>query len=246
MDDVDQRLPDAIDDEDLTTSGVISSNQSRGDSVIKGSILHAQITRIVKKATREQCISEKKKSSAKLEMAAKLNAETDAWHASLPVVLSGVIHPSSLIAIFRRQITVLQLAYAHAQMLINRPSLLVESSQAGSGLREAQVQTCLAAAKSTLDTILTSLNKHIFQAFWFVSLSYNSPPPATSNTDLYAIIGTHNSSPSTPSQSSTSGSSNANTLAYLPCLLTTKKNSFNSRKLFSSIWLMQQKPMRQV
>lgn len=165
LDDVDQKLPDAVEDEELTSNGVVAERAMK-DSIIKASILHAQITRIVKKAAREQYSVQRKSSAQKLETALRLNDETEAWHASLPVVLSGQIHPSSLIPIFRRQITVLQLAHAHARMLINRPSLLLDTSQ--TALKELQVETCLAAAKSTLDTVLAAgLGKHIFQAFWY-------------------------------------------------------------------------------
>lgn len=165
LDDVDQKLPDAVEDEDLTSTGVVVERPMR-DSIIKASIFHAQITRIVKKAAREQNSVRRKSSTQKLETALKLNEETAAWHASLPVVLSGQIHASSLIPIFRRQITVLQLAHAHARMLINRPSLLIDTSQVA--LRELQVETCLSAAQSTLDAVLAAgLGKHIFQAFWY-------------------------------------------------------------------------------
>lgn len=165
LEDIDQRLPEAIDDEDLSSSGATPERPLR-DNVIRASILHAQITRIVKKASREQYSTQRKTSYEKLEQATRLNAETAAWRASLPVVLSGAIHPSSLIPTFRRQITVLQLAHAHALVLINRPSLLLETSQ--TALKEAQVDACVSAAKSTLDTILAAgLGKHIFQVFWF-------------------------------------------------------------------------------
>lgn len=92
LEDVDQKLPDPVDDEDLTASGIGTGHPSRGDSIIKASIFHAQITRIVKKAAREQSSVERRSSSQKLDLAAKLNAETAAWHDSLPVVLSGAIH----------------------------------------------------------------------------------------------------------------------------------------------------------
>ncbi|KAK4506950.1 hypothetical protein PRZ48_000683 [Zasmidium cellare] len=165
LDDVDQKFPDPIDDEDLTSAGSTTEGFPR-DSIIRASIMHAQITRIVKKAAREQYSVLRKSGSQKLETAAKLNAETAAWHESLPVVLSGAIHPSSLIPIFRRQITVLQLAHCHAQMLINRPSLLLDTSQVA--VKESQVDICLSAAKTTLDaTLAAGLGQHIFQAFWY-------------------------------------------------------------------------------
>ncbi|KXT06171.1 hypothetical protein AC578_1419 [Pseudocercospora eumusae] len=167
LEDIDQRMPDPVEDEDLTAQGIIQDHAPR-DSVIKASILHAEITRIVKKAVHEQYSVERKRSQQKLETAAKLNAETAEWHASLPVVLSGAIHPSSLIPIFRRQITVLQLAHCHAQMMINRPSLLLLDSSSHTALKESQINTCLSAAKSTLhSTLAAGFSKHTFQSFWY-------------------------------------------------------------------------------
>lgn len=173
LEDIDQSMPDPVEDEDLTAQGIAQDHAPR-DSVIKASILHAQITRIVKKAVHEQYSVERKRSQQKLETAAKLNEETASWHASLPVVLSGAIHPSSLIPIFRRQITVLQLAHTHAQMMINRPSLLLDSSQ--TALKESQINTCLSAAKSTLDsTLAAGFSKHTLQSFWYAQfVSFNA------------------------------------------------------------------------
>ncbi|EME89730.1 uncharacterized protein MYCFIDRAFT_115267, partial [Pseudocercospora fijiensis CIRAD86] len=173
LEDIDQTMPDPVEDEDLTAQGIVQDHAPR-DSVIKASILHAEITRIVKKAVHEHHSVERKRSQQKLETAAKLNADTAAWHASLPVVLSGAIHPSSLIPIFRRQITVLQLAHCHAQMMINRPALLLDSSH--TALKESQINTCLSAAKSTLDsTLAAGFSKHTFQSFWYTQfVSFNA------------------------------------------------------------------------
>jgi hypothetical protein len=163
LDDVDQKLPDAIDDDDLSAG---PRDGTKKDSIIRASILHAQITCIVKEAVREQYSVHRKTSQQKLDSAQRLNAETESWHASLPVVLSGAIHRSSLIPVFRRQITVLQLAHAHAKMVINRPSLLLETSQLE--IKQALVETCVSAARSALDTVLaSSFSKETFQAFWF-------------------------------------------------------------------------------
>ncbi|CAK1354780.1 unnamed protein product [Cercospora beticola] len=173
LEEVDQVLPEAIDDGCLAATGV-TFDQNRRDSIIQASISHAWIMRIVKRAAREQYLKERKRGAYDLETAARYNAEVDAWQSSLPAVLSGAIHPSSLVATFRRQLTVITLAHAHAQMLINRPSLLVDSSR--STLRDAQVQLSLQAAEKALDTVLTtSFTKHIFQAFWHTQfVSFNA------------------------------------------------------------------------
>lgn len=106
----------------------------------------------------------------KIDTAAHFNTQVAEWQASLPVFLSGAIHSSSLIAVFRRQLTVLRLAHAHALMLINRPLLLCDSAPA-SGI-EKHVNTCLSAAKSSLDLVLEfASERHMFPAFWFTQVS---------------------------------------------------------------------------
>lgn len=51
-------------------------------------------------------------------------------------------------------------------MLINRPSLLLDTEQIG--VRNGQVHDCLNAAKSTLEIIMAGgFSKNIFQAFWY-------------------------------------------------------------------------------
>lgn len=163
LDDVDQRLPEAIDDEDLTESESLCNGQPR-DSIIKASILHAEIARIVSKSFREQYSVHRKTADQKLKNVTKLNAEIKDWHASIPIVLSGAIHPSSLIPVFRRQIAVLKLAHSHARMLINRPSCLLDTTQAD--VQQSQVDECISAAKTTFDIVSeASLSRR--KILWF-------------------------------------------------------------------------------
>ena len=162
-DDVDQQFPEAVDDEELSSSG-IATNRVQKDRIIQASISHAKITRIVKKALREQYSVQKKEDYHKLGLATKLNAEMAEWHASLPIVLSGTIHPSSLIQIFQRQIIVLELAHAHATMVINRPLLLIDSSSDS----VSGAYACVSAAKSTLDIVRGFVSdKRVFPSFWY-------------------------------------------------------------------------------
>lgn len=148
-DDVDQQFPEAVDDEDLNVSGILT-NRLRRDPVIQGSIFHAKITRIAKKALKEQYSVHRHRDSYRLTVATRLNAEVAEWRQSLPVVLSGAIHPSSLIQIFQRQIIVLELAHSLAVILINRPLLLIDSNVDN----KSNVNACLSAAKSILDIVL--------------------------------------------------------------------------------------------
>lgn len=163
LDDVDQAFPDAIDDEDLAGTEEPADGQPR-DSIIKASILHFQVVKIVKRAFREQYSLQRRTADQKLASVTRLNAEIQAWHESIPVILSGAIHPSSLIPVFRRQVAVLKLAHSHARMLINRPSCLLETTQAE--VQQSQINECISAAKETLDIVsAASLSKH--SVLWY-------------------------------------------------------------------------------
>lgn len=159
LDDVDQLYPAAIDDDELAGPNAPANGQPSRDSIIKASILHAQIARIVKKASREQSSVHRKSAKQKLEIISELNADINTWRSSLPTILSGAIHPTSLVPVFRRQVAVLELAHSHARMLVNRSSYFCESTP--SEIQRSQAEECMNAAKSTLDIVgAASLSKH--------------------------------------------------------------------------------------
>ncbi len=164
IDDVDQDFPAAVDDDEITAEGIVKSGLRR-DPVIQGSIYLARLTWIGKKATREQYLVQRHQDSHRLYTATRLNADLADWKASLPVILSGDIHPSSLIQIFQRQIVVLQLGHSLVSMLINRPLLLVETS--GVEVHEC-MRMCLSAAKTVLDIVIGFVSdRKTFPAFWY-------------------------------------------------------------------------------
>jgi hypothetical protein len=99
----------------------------------------------------------------RIAAAHRLGKQLHQWKTSLPPHL-GTIRPSSLIPSFRRQATVLKLAYSHAIMHANRPFILGNPS-AGS---EMQVDECLGAAKSVLESVDGMAHDGpIFHAFWW-------------------------------------------------------------------------------
>lgn len=74
------------------------------------------------------------------------------------------IHPSMLITSFRRQSIVLKLGYCHAIMHANRLFLLASIRPES----KAQIDECLAAAKSVFDIVDGLANDGpIFHAFWW-------------------------------------------------------------------------------
>ena len=162
--DVDQVFPELVNDEDLTAEGILKHNDAR-DCMTAASVLHAKLMRIVKQACREQYGVRLSQDEEQMRTANRMNDEIEQWRQGLPVFLSGAIHPSSLIPMFRRQLTVLRLARAHAIMLVNRPLIFNQS------LRPASVQPlidkCLSGARDALETILSVVEEqHMFPAFW--------------------------------------------------------------------------------
>ena len=123
-------------------------------------------------ALKEHYSVQRHRDTHRLTVATKLNAEVAAWRASLPVVLSGVIHRSSLIQIFQRQIVVLELAHSFAVILINRPLLLIDSNIDN----KPNMDACLSAAKSVLDTVVGFISDgRTFPAFWYTqNVSFNA------------------------------------------------------------------------
>ncbi|KAK0249158.1 hypothetical protein B0A54_13544 [Friedmanniomyces endolithicus] len=160
---VNQRYPQALDDDEM--AGGVSS-ELVGDRIIQASIYHVKLARIAKRAAQAQSSTQTQSFLQKVETAFAVMEELAVWQKSLPVILSGVVHPSSLIPIFRRQTMVLRLAHAHATMLVTRPLLLVESVAAAS--LQPCISACLEGTTETLQMLSGSRSEFTtFSAFWF-------------------------------------------------------------------------------
>ncbi|EFQ33801.1 fungal specific transcription factor domain-containing protein [Colletotrichum graminicola] len=162
-DDIDQEYPDRIEDEDMTAQGPVERSEEHPDCHIEALIFHVKIARIIGNTSREvysiKPISERERVAA----AHRLSEEIHDWRASLPPHL-GSIRPSMLIPSFRRQATVLRLAYSHAIMHANRLFLLGNLSSGS----EAQVIECIEAARTVLETVDgMAAEGPIFHAFWW-------------------------------------------------------------------------------
>ncbi|KAK2059828.1 fungal-specific transcription factor domain-containing protein [Colletotrichum caudatum] len=163
-DDIDQDYPDRIEDEDMTAHGPAERSEEHPDCHIDALIFHAKIAQIIGATSREvysiKPISEEERVAA----AHRLSGEMHDWRASLPPHL-GSVRPSMLIPSFRRQATVLKLAYSHAVMHANRLFLLGRPSPGG----EAQVAECVGAARTVLETVdgMAAEGPPIFRAFWW-------------------------------------------------------------------------------
>ncbi|KAI8178030.1 hypothetical protein KHU50_003414 [Colletotrichum sp. SAR 10_65] len=122
-----------------------------------------RIAQIIGNTSREvysiKAISEQERVAAAHRFSEKIHE----WRASLPPHL-GSIRPSMLIPSFRRQSTVLKLAYSHAIMHANRLFLLGNLSSGS----ETQILECLGAARTVLETVDgMAAEGPIFHAFWW-------------------------------------------------------------------------------
>ncbi|KAM0714254.1 hypothetical protein Q7P37_010041 [Cladosporium fusiforme] len=161
---VDQAFPEPLNDQDITPN--VISRKSKGiDCLITASIVHAKLARVVRRASKDQYLLHQVSEERQIQTAAQLNGEIAKWQEDLPIFLSGAINPASLIPVFRRQVTVLRMACAHAVMLVNRPLILSRTARPKDV--QPHVEECLSAAKQMLDLVLDFVaDNHMFQGFW--------------------------------------------------------------------------------
>jgi hypothetical protein len=161
---IDQRYPEVVDDNDLLSAGTITRSIPK-DCIQAAPVMHAKLTRIVKEALKEQALSHPARDQHMIVTAQRLGLEVELWQKQLPLFLSGGIHPSSLVPIFRRQLTVLQIGCAHAVMIITRPLLSGQQTEPAS--MQPHIEKCLSAAKFVLDLVLDlATDNNLIPAFW--------------------------------------------------------------------------------
>ncbi|KAH0365343.1 hypothetical protein KCU65_g6106, partial [Aureobasidium melanogenum] len=173
IDDTNQALPMAVNDEDLSSEGVQQQTSKYGrDCLLHATVAHTEIGIILARASQEQNRLPSVTERSHVEAAIRRGLEVQDWQSRLPPILSGAIHPSSLIPCFRRQHSILTLARLHAIMFITRPLLLRDLS---TSLPESEIQqyrdqlrACIRAARDVVDLINSSpRNRVLFPAFWF-------------------------------------------------------------------------------
>jgi hypothetical protein len=161
--------PERVNDEDMTAVG------SRGDSFedchVDAFVCNAKLARIVGRVSRELYSTKSLSELERSRSVARLHRDLESWHASLPAFLSTV-KPSSLIRSFRRQSVALKIAYGHAVMHLNRPSLLKPNihhrdANNSSSLHDS-VDRCVLAARDVLRVVDgMAKDSALFHAFWW-------------------------------------------------------------------------------
>lgn len=179
-----QELPTIVNDNDLHPSH-ISPAHTRSHSVMMAPVEHIKLTRIVSLVLRDLYSIRPPSLPLRIELSTKYTADLQVWRNSLSRFLTdsadgGGIDSHLLIPIYQRQRGVLNLAYYHAVILINRPFLLRDFASLNhmptnpawgptAGFdTSTNVAACLDAAMHivrVVDDVFTSSD--LFRAFWF-------------------------------------------------------------------------------
>ncbi|KAM7206407.1 Fungal specific transcription factor domain containing protein [Naviculisporaceae sp. PSN 640] len=120
-DTIDQLLPDCINDEDMRREGPIRAIKS--DCYVSALVAHAELGKLMDKILREVYTLQDRPDEERIVSAVLLSKEVEGWRLCLPPHLSA-FQALSLLPIFRRQSTLLRIAYYHALILATRPFLL--------------------------------------------------------------------------------------------------------------------------
>jgi hypothetical protein len=166
-------LPTIIDDEDLTPEGVRQQKSAHGrDCVLHATVSHIEIGLILARASQEQNRLPATTERSHVQAAVRASQEIRDWYSKLTPILSGAVHPGSLIPCFRRQQNILSLARLHAIMFVTRPLLLRDLT---TSLSETECQQyrdhlcfCISAAKEAIEiTNGSDRYRALYPAFWF-------------------------------------------------------------------------------
>jgi hypothetical protein len=134
-----------------------------------------RLAMIVRKISRDLYPTQKITKLEEMNIAQQLTVELKTWKDSLPAFLEpDKVDPSMLIPIFGRQSTVLRLAYLHALILANRPSLLDSFADLSRpqtlppGKLEGSLKECIDAAIAVVDIVNGFIEQgRMRRSFWF-------------------------------------------------------------------------------
>ncbi|KAK3990441.1 fungal-specific transcription factor domain-containing protein [Cladorrhinum sp. PSN332] len=150
---VDQEYPDPVNDEDMGPSGPFRPHQS--DCYMEAITEQAKLNQIVDRIMREVYTLRDVPDEWRLECALRIGRELEEWHDRLPFLLSH-LKPSMLHNVFRRQSTLLNLTYRHAQMLLYRIFITAPYPPEGEKkqIHYVSCRTCFDAARIVLHITL--------------------------------------------------------------------------------------------
>ncbi|KAF3399659.1 hypothetical protein DPV78_006796 [Talaromyces pinophilus] len=178
-DDIDQEFPSPLNDEDLVWNEGFKPKPAR-DTVMFAPVAHARLAQVLARAAKELYAITPMSHAKQMETIQDLTSQISDWQKQLPTIFSGDIKPSSLVAIFRRQLTVLRLAYFHAVMFVTRPLLLKNYAKYNfrdyNRLYRPHIDACITAARDTMELVLEFVDdKQLFTAFWYTQyITFNA------------------------------------------------------------------------
>ncbi|ORY10163.1 fungal-specific transcription factor domain-domain-containing protein [Clohesyomyces aquaticus] len=176
--DIDQELPVIVNDSDLTATS-IKPPSSRTQSVMMAPVEHMKISRIVSLILRDLYPIRPPSMALRIELAAKYSRDLREWRMNVAQFLDADdVNSSMLIPLFQRQRNVLNLAYWHAILLVQRPFLLSNfASLAYYDHRPGNISNidttsnitdCLEAAMAIVHIVDELFQGNgVFRAFWF-------------------------------------------------------------------------------
>lgn len=168
-DTIDQELPDAVNDEDCDENGPIRAHPS--DCYMEALVSHAKLNKILERIFSEVYTLRDVPEDERLACAYRRGADVEDWHTNLPPLISKQ-RETTLLPIFRRQATLLRLAYYHAQMLVYRPFLMAPYPHWGERKRAADsaVRDCLEACRLTTTVffdLARNMQPRMFGTIWY-------------------------------------------------------------------------------
>lgn len=178
-DDIDQEFPSPLNDEDLVWNDGFRTKPAR-DTVMFAPVAHAHLAQVLARAAKELYAITPMSHAKQMETIQDLTSQISDWQKQLPPIFSGDIKPSSLVAIFRRQLTVLRLAYFHAVMFVTRPLLLKNYAKYNfrdyNRLYRPHIDACITAARDTMELVLEFVDDNqLFTAFWYTQyITFNA------------------------------------------------------------------------
>ncbi|KAH8704891.1 hypothetical protein BGW36DRAFT_284750 [Talaromyces proteolyticus] len=170
--DIDQDLPDEVNDEDMFLEAPPKSHDA-ADCMMTASILHFRLGHITGEISRRVYPTKSTSTEAPYEAAIELVAELQEWKANVHPLFSSV-QASSLIQPLRRQSHVLQLAYNHAMIHATRLFILNDFTDLSRrpllppDLVATHVQNCIESAKNIMQRVDALAGEgSMLESFWF-------------------------------------------------------------------------------
>ncbi|KAF2734740.1 hypothetical protein EJ04DRAFT_564019 [Polyplosphaeria fusca] len=176
--DIDQELPTIVNDSDLHPS-FMDPLASRAQSLMMAPIEHIKLSRIISLVLRDLYPIRPPSMAHRIDLAAKYTEDLHSWRANLSRFLDAEgVDTSLLIPLYQRQRNVLNLAYWHAILIVQRPFLISNFASlahidhrpgAISNIETSRnIADCVKAAMAIVKIVDELFQgSQIFRAFWF-------------------------------------------------------------------------------